>query len=313
MKLTIIVAAGLALAAALPAAPAAAQGSRTFVSGHGSDANNCTLATPCRTLVAAFAVTIAGGEIDVLDAAGYGTLTINKAISIVNDGVGTSSILVPSGGTGITINAGPSDAVNLRGLTIEGGGAGTYGIYFNTGGALTVTNSVIRHLVAEGIHFAPSATSKLLVSNTLVADNTNSGIVVQPSGSGVVTAVLNRVAVSNNAANGFSVFGQSSTGTVKATVLDSVATGNSTTGFYATSSAGHAPATLMLFSSATANNTFGLFADGPGATLRAFQTMATGNTTGWSAQNGGVVQSYGNNAIDGNTGGETAPPSVGVK
>ena len=37
--------------------------------------------------------TIAGGEIDVLDPSGYGAVTINKAISIVNDGVGTAGIL----------------------------------------------------------------------------------------------------------------------------------------------------------------------------------------------------------------------------
>ena len=59
----------------------------------------------------------------MLDTAGYGPLTINKAISIVNDG-SIASILVPSGGTGILISAGPTDAVSLRGLTIEGAGVG---------------------------------------------------------------------------------------------------------------------------------------------------------------------------------------------
>jgi hypothetical protein len=42
----------------------------------------------------AFALTqtAAGGEIDVLDPAGDGQVTITKAISIVNDGVGIAAI-----------------------------------------------------------------------------------------------------------------------------------------------------------------------------------------------------------------------------
>src|SRR5450631_1958835 len=116
MKIIAAFAVGLTFAGVLYAAPAQAQNARSFVSGHGSDAAACTLASPCRTLAAAFAVTNASGEIDVLDPAGYGALTINKAISIVNDGVGTAGVIVPSAGTGITINAGSSDAVSLRGL-----------------------------------------------------------------------------------------------------------------------------------------------------------------------------------------------------
>jgi hypothetical protein len=106
---------------ALNILPAYAQNARSFVSGHGLDTNACTLAAPCRTLAHAFSLTNASGEIDVLDPAGYGSLTINKAISIVNDGVGTAGVIVPSGGVGITINAGPNDAVSLRGLSVETG------------------------------------------------------------------------------------------------------------------------------------------------------------------------------------------------
>src|SRR5471032_56427 len=129
---SIIVAVGLTFVGVLYAAPAQAQNARSFVSGHGSDAAACTLAAPCRTLAHAFSLTNAGGEIDVLDPAGYGSLTIDRAISIVNDGVGTAGVIVPSGGTGIIINAGPNEAVSLRGLSIEGAGVGQTGIQFNT-------------------------------------------------------------------------------------------------------------------------------------------------------------------------------------
>ena len=39
----------------------------------------------------------------------------------MNGGGFEAGIMVPSQGTGIVINAGPNDAVSLRGLTIEGG------------------------------------------------------------------------------------------------------------------------------------------------------------------------------------------------
>src|ERR1039457_3714481 len=168
MKIIAAFAVGLGIHGSLSAGPAQAQNARSFVSGHGSDAAACTLAAPCRTLAAAFAVTNAGGEIDVLDPAGYGALTINKAISIVNDGVGTAGVIVPSGGIGITISAGTNDAVSLRGLSVEGGGVGATGIKFNAGKSLTVENCVIRHMTLDGIDFvSTTVTSALTVSNSL--------------------------------------------------------------------------------------------------------------------------------------------------
>src|SRR5262252_3995562 len=95
------------LAACLAAVPAQAQLSRTFVSAAvGNDANNCDRPTPCRTFQGAHDKTNDLGEVTVLDAGGYGLLTITKSISIVNDGVGEAFILVPDGTIGITINGG---------------------------------------------------------------------------------------------------------------------------------------------------------------------------------------------------------------
>jgi hypothetical protein len=54
-----------------------------------------------RTFAVAFTRTNAGGEIDLLDTAGYGPLTINKAISIVNDRA-IAGVLAPSLGPAIT-------------------------------------------------------------------------------------------------------------------------------------------------------------------------------------------------------------------
>ena len=87
--------AGALLACGLSAAPAQAGPNRTWVSGTGTDSGACTRAAPCRTFAFALTQTAAGGEIDVLDPAGYGTVTITKAISIVNDGVGVAAIGAP--------------------------------------------------------------------------------------------------------------------------------------------------------------------------------------------------------------------------
>ncbi len=90
-----------------------AQATRTFVSSAGSDTNDCSRVAPCRSFAAAIGKTNTGGEINTLDPGGYGPVTITKSISIVS-GLGEAGILVPPAGTGITINAGPNDRVNLR-------------------------------------------------------------------------------------------------------------------------------------------------------------------------------------------------------
>jgi hypothetical protein len=120
---------------------------RTFVSGTGNDANagaNCPRTAPCRSLATALTVTTSGGEIYTLDPAGYGGLTITGPITIV--GVQGSAIAVATGSTGITINAGATDKINISGFVISGAGASsTTGIALNTG-LLVLDNSTVKGL-----------------------------------------------------------------------------------------------------------------------------------------------------------------------
>src|SRR5262245_48202730 len=143
--------------------------SRVFVAAQGSDSNACSFAAPCRTFQKAHDTVAAGGEINVLDPAGYGTVTINKAISI--QGHDFSGISTPSGGAAITINANVNDKVILRGLIIEGGGVGASGIVFNSGMALTIDRCVVRNLTSSGIAIAPilaqNGVTKVAISDTL--------------------------------------------------------------------------------------------------------------------------------------------------
>ena len=136
------------IALAVSIAPVHAQQARSFVSGLGSDLNapNCTRTAPCRTFQKAHDSTIPSGEITVLDAGSYGGAIINRNISIINDGVGEAGALVSGGGVGITVAAGATDRVSLRGLTIKGLDpqfGGSNGIKFISAASLTVENCAI--------------------------------------------------------------------------------------------------------------------------------------------------------------------------
>src|SRR4051794_39329384 len=88
-----------------------AQAMRTWVSGIGDDVNPCSRTSRCRTFAGALSRTLAGGEISVLDPGGYSSVTISKSISIVAKGVEGSILAAAT--TGIIINAGANDVVQL--------------------------------------------------------------------------------------------------------------------------------------------------------------------------------------------------------
>src|SRR2546422_11770827 len=102
------------------ASVAQAQATRTWVSGVGDDVNPCSRTAPCKTFAGAISKTAAGGEIDALDPAGYGAVTITKAITIDGGGGQVASVLASGGINGINVQAGASDVVTLRYLRING-------------------------------------------------------------------------------------------------------------------------------------------------------------------------------------------------
>jgi hypothetical protein len=226
-----------ALGAGLFASQAQATGLRTFVSGAGSDTGACALASPCRTLAFAFTQTAATGEIVVLDPAGYGPVTITQAVSILNDGVGVAAITAPTGGNGITVQAGASDAVYLRGLTVKGSSTANVGIDFVSGGSLQIVDCDIHDFsnpgVAAGIQIEPSTSSSFSIANTNASDNVNIGIYVLPHGSAVVHGVVSRSTTNNN---NFGIVVDDialNSGTpLNVDIVDSVSSGNNEIGVY---------------------------------------------------------------------------------
>jgi hypothetical protein len=263
----------------LHALPAQAQ--RVFVSGGGSDSNPCTFAQPCRTFAQAFTTAPTNGEIDVLDPAGYGPLTITHGISIQAHGFGGIT-QATSGGTAITINAGSSDAITLNGLLIDGGGMVTQrpynnGIVINEAGSVQILNSVIRHFGGEGVDFTPSnSPSNLLVLDTVLSDN-GEGIDIDPAnGQNIATATLRRITANNNVI-GVNAVGQG--------VL------------------------AMISNSVFSNNDVGVSVS-TGCTIWLGKSVVSGNTQ-IGVQAAGATNSYGNNAINdnaSNTGSLTPAP-----
>src|ERR1700685_325155 len=268
-----------ALVCLLPAVPAQAQAARTFVPPAGSDSNNCTnVATPCRHLAIAYAATAANGEIDVLDPANYGALTIIGPVSI--EGHGWAAISAVSGSAAITINANPGDKINIIGVVLDGTNlGGTAGISFNSGGSLTVRDSVVRNFGYDGIDFYPTASGTVFISNTLLSDNGGTGIAVTSTGSGTTNGVLNHVDMVNNE-DGIIV--QSTTQTVNVTISDSVSANNTAAGIGAESDDGMMLSVMVRNSTSANNGTDGLYASGAGATLLVTRSTITGNITGWS-------------------------------
>jgi hypothetical protein len=281
------------------------------------DANPCTITQPCATFARAYSLTLANGIIAALDPGKYGPLTITGPITI--NGYGWAAITGPASGNAITINAN-SGKVALAGLEIDGAGTANNGILFNSGASLTVSDSVIQNFAGNGISFLPISLSNISVSHTRVGKNGGTGILVQPQGSASATADFEQVQTQDNGANfyGISIDATATTGTVNATATDSVSSNNGG-GFIAT--AFNPGTTLMLVRCAASNNHTGVQA---GISTRGedsgdvymTQVAITGNVIGWqNATSSGSegVFSYGDNTIDANASGNTAPPSIPKK
>src|SRR5262245_33103226 len=82
--------------------PDQAQATRAWVSGVGDDFNPCSRTAPCKTFAGAISKTAVNGEINCLDPAGYGSVTITKSITL--DCLYTHGSLLAAGTTGIIIN-----------------------------------------------------------------------------------------------------------------------------------------------------------------------------------------------------------------
>jgi hypothetical protein len=201
---TLIAIMSVLAAALLTALPAAAQASRTWVSGVGDDVNPCSRTAPCKTFAGAIAKTAAGGQINVLDSGGFGAVTIKKSISIVVRGA-EGGVLVSGPVNGILIDAGPTDTVHLEGLSFEGMGTGTSGVRILSAGSVHIRKCLIRGFMGafpgSGIAVETTVSTRVFVADCAITKN-NTGILVKPAGAGTAEVFVTGVHVENNATAG---------------------------------------------------------------------------------------------------------------
>jgi hypothetical protein len=267
-----------------------APASRVFVSAaSGSDANPCSTASPCRTFGRALTLAGSGAEIVVSDSGGYGPVTIDRAITIAAP-PGVYAGITASSGSAVTVAAGPSDAVTLRGLTLVGSG-GANGISFTSGGPLFVENCT---LTGFSVGIGLGVSGSLSVVGSEFRRSTLAGLSVRAS-SGTASATVDRSSFTRN-------FDGISVGAGGAVVVrESIASGNTDAAFAALASSGSA--SLDVEDCLVAGNTPGAGIGGNNAgasVIRVADSVITDNGTGLLQAGGSTVLSRGDNTIEGN-------------
>ena len=287
-----------ALACSFATAPAYAR-ARVFVASYGDDANPCTFGSPCKTFQHAHDVVDAGGEVTAIDSAGFGPINITKAVTITSpSGVEAGIVPVPNTDA-VTINAGSTDTVALRGLTLVGGGVGNNGVTITGGGLVKIENSEISGFLHQGINMVSSSNSKLVVLDTTVSSNFGTGVYVAPSGNVTVQAVFKRVQSINNSGKGFYLYGGAITGagTLKGSAIDSLAVGNHSSGFEVASFQGLATTTVFdVINCQAIANFIGVETTSTDTAMYLARTTISDNTNfGYSVE--GTIYSFGDNYV----------------
>ena len=284
----------------LSALPANAQATRTWVSqATGDDMFPCSRFQPCRTFSAAIGKTAINGEINCIDAGGYGAVTITKSITI--DCIGTyGSILAGTSVAAVLINITPSAddphrSVRLRGLSINGTGlmgsvgtrTGTDGVRILQASSVFVEDTVINDFAQQGVKVAAGAAVNLMLDNVVIRNTNGSGVTLS-TGAGQVVASLNNVRIDGTP------IGVSANGLVRAD-LRNVTLSHNVTGIKTQNADNIINVDNMMVSFSTTGAQ-----SSAGNTIRIANSTITQNATGLFP-NGGSIVSMSGNSLTGNT------------
>jgi hypothetical protein len=299
---------------------------RTFVASDGSDANSCTISLPCRTFGAAIVQTIAGGELIVLDSAGYGPVTITQSVSIVA-APGVYAGISVSSGHGVTIATAATDTVVLRGLTINNQGSSGRGIYITGAGVVRIEDAhVAGFTAASGLKANPADVLQLHIRRSVFSNN-STGIALNAANGGLETmqiiATFDNIEIANN------FVGLNVGNNTAATLSRSVVVNNSVRGLTTNTALGQTSHLNVDDCEIGQNNEAVYPGDTPGVSIfQVSRSRIVGNVTGITAgqnslvrlsdsmienntyginipiSNGGVVLSASNNVLQGNANAE---------
>jgi hypothetical protein len=267
--------------------------SATYISGHGTDSKNCGSVTkPCASIVHALGLTPMGGSIVAMDSSDYDLagLTISKAVT-VEAAPGVRAAVSSLSGSGITVSAGATDTVVLRGLTIQSASGSSTAVMAQTVGALHIEDCVID---TPGIGIQFSAPGKLFMKDTFVRD------CVTAVGLGAIALTApDRIFASidhcriENSTNGLLV-----SDVVQVSVRNTVISGNGLGVNALGSSQGFA--IVEIDTCLVSNNGTGVAA-GFNSTVRIATSTITGNQTGLEAGiSTAQLLSRGNNTVEDN-------------
>jgi hypothetical protein len=194
-----------------------------------------------------------------------------------------------SGTNGITVQAGASDVVTRRNISINGIGSGIKGVKFVSGKALHIEHCTIASFTNHGIDIEPSAGGgQAFVQDTVSQDNGGSGI------SAVSTAIPVQVSIDDSRFD-HSAFGVAAQDFSWFTIRNSQASGNSQVGFLARANAD--TAVVSIANSTAGNNATGIQAGGGAATysIRLAEVSVFLNVAGLVTGTNGAIASFGNN------------------
>ena len=286
-----------------------AQATRTWVSGVGDDVNPCSRTAPCKTWAGAISKTAAAGEINAIDSGGFGGVTIVKSMTL--DGAGVHASILASGANGIVINAGATDKIYIRNLSINGGNTGLSGIRILQAGSVTIENVTIFNFngstSSRAIAIVNSSNNiKVTVKNTTIRNVAGVMLESIPSGTGSVSLVLDNVLMTECAQSAIDLDNNTQAVIARSTIVN-----NTLAGLFVET----ATCTASVFESVISRNGTGiLVGSGGGGLVRLYGTQVTGNTTsGITITPPGAVESHGNNVLVGNAGTQAASALINTQ
>jgi len=155
----------------------------------GSDANNCSVSAPCRTLMGALGMTNGGGEMILLNSGDYGQATIAQPVTISATGIDAS--ITATSGNALTINT-PGN-VTIRGLALHGLGTGNAGVLVQQAGILRFDVVTAESFSGAGVWM--NAPGDLAIYDSRFTDNAQ-GMVVEDS---LANVYVHHTSFDNNA------------------------------------------------------------------------------------------------------------------
>lgn len=272
-----------------------AQSNRVYVAESGSDANQCTSAAPCRTIVQALTFVNAGGEVVITENGEYTPFSVNKSVT-VSAAPGIEAVIRQINSYAVLIfNTAPTDTVTIRNLQLKGGGADSTSIGIRNISAGTV---FIDHCVLTNFDngISSSAAGQVFVHDTSVRSSLFGIVVSAPATEGTVRATIDKCIVQANDT------GILITSKVAATISNTIASNNTSRAVQVRATNSSQLAQAMIDNCVFNGNTVGLLLTGTSGAIARLSRTTINNSAlaGVSVGAGNIVYTLQNNSITGN-------------